>query len=178
MPLLTLNNARGLHNHVIRAGTFSQSGVLLFIRLAWGWQLLESGYGHLTHVQNTLKFFTDLGIPFPLANVYISGSTELIGGALLMLGLASRYIALPLLFNFCVAYATDARDAIKHIFTDPDQFINYAAFPFLVTALLIFAFGPGWFSLDTIIQWALKREPNRPKAEPALHRPGMIATAQ
>ena len=152
MKLLSLRSALKAYLLLSYAGSHLQSGILLLIRMAWGWQLLESGYGHLSDVAGTAKHFTDWGIPYPTLNVYISGSTELIGGALLMLGLLSRFISVPLFFNFCVAYLTASRDEVTHLFTqNPDAIINDAAFPFLVTSLLILAFGPGRFSIDYII---------------------------
>ena len=135
------------------AASWLQSPALLLIRLAWGFQLYESGWGHLTHVAATVKQFEEWHIPFPLINVYLSGSVELVGGVLLMLGLFSRFISVPLFFNFCVAYATASPDAVKDLlhFRNPDGFINDAAFPFLVTSVLICAFGPGKLSLDALL---------------------------
>lgn len=142
-----------LHKLAARLGGNLQSAVLLFIRLAWGFQLVESGWGHLTHVAKTIAFFSSLGIPFPAANVYLSAATELAGGSLLILGLFSRLVAIPLFFNFVVAYATAGRDELVKLahFGNPDDFINDAAFPFLVTSLLILAFGPGRAALDSLI---------------------------
>ena len=142
-----------LHALLVKIGTPLQCLVLLLIRLAWGFQLAESGWGHLTNVGKTADFFTSLHIPFPVANVYLSGSVELAGGILLMLGLFSRIISLPLLCNFCVAYLTASHAAIKELLhLSPDDFINDSAFPFLVTSLLILAFGPGKISLDYLLE--------------------------
>jgi putative oxidoreductase len=142
-----------LNSLLAKIGTCLQCPVLLFIRLAWGFQLAESGWGHLNNVGKTADFFTSLHIPFPVANVYISGSVELAGGILLMLGLFSRIISVPLLFNFCVAYLTASRPALKELLHfSPDDFINDSAFPFLVTSLLILAFGPGKISLDYLLE--------------------------
>ncbi|HEV8074167.1 MAG TPA: DoxX family protein [Opitutaceae bacterium] len=137
-----------------KIGPCLQSPVLLLIRLAWGFQLAESGWGHLTNVGKTAEFFQSLHIPFPTANVYLSGTTELVGGILLMVGLFSRLISIPLFFNFCVAYLTASHAAIKELlhFKNPDDFINDSAFPFLVTSLLILAFGPGKISLDYLLE--------------------------
>lgn len=133
--------------------TVFQSGALLLTRLAWGWQLLESGHAHLSDVAGSAKNFAEWGIPLPTFNVYLAGSVEMFGGALLMLGLASRLISVPLFFNFCVAYLTASRETVKHLFTqNPDMFINDAAFPFLVTSLLILAFGPGKASIDYLLR--------------------------
>lgn len=138
-------------------GTHLQSAVLLGLRLTWGWSLLESGYGHLTHVQKTVEAFRGWGIPFPTANVYLSGTMELLGGLLLILGLAARWVSVPLVFNFLVAYATASRDTLKQVLLGPghlegyDAFIADAAFPMLALAFLILAFGPGRWSLDSVL---------------------------
>jgi|HubBroStandDraft_6_1064221.scaffolds.fasta_scaffold465156_2 putative oxidoreductase len=157
-----------LNELLTKIGTPLQCLVLLLIRLAWGFQLYESGWAHLTHVEKTAEFFESLHIPFPVANVYISGSVELAGGILLMLGLFSRFISIPLLFNFCVAYLTASPGALKELlhFKNPDDFINDAAFPFLVTSLLILAFGPGKISVDYLLEkfWGKKSGASGPGA--------------
>jgi putative oxidoreductase len=146
-----------------RIGGVLRSPALLLVRLAWGFQLYESGWGHLTHVGKTAQFFQSLHIPFPVANVYISGATEFVGGILLMLGLFSRLVSIPLLFNFCVAYLTASPGAVRELLhlQKPDDFINDSAFPFLVTSLLILAFGPGRIALGPppgmILDWRVAR---------------------
>jgi putative oxidoreductase len=142
-----------------RVGLLLAPFVLLLIRLAWGWELVESGFGHLTHLQQTTDFFASLHIPAPRANAILSGTTEMVGGALWMLGLGARLISLPLLINFCVAYLTASRDKVLHLFTqDPSNFIDDTAFPFLVTSLVMIAFGAGRLSIDALIKHRLLRE--------------------
>jgi putative oxidoreductase len=126
--------------------------VLLLIRLGWGWELVESGYGHLTHIAQTVDAFKGWGVPYPELSVHISACTELIGGILIMLGLATRFISIPLIVNFITAYATASRDEFTHLFKqDPSHIVDDSAFPFLVTSLLMLAFGAGMFSLDYLI---------------------------
>ena len=81
-----------VYHQLISKGSYLQSAILLIIRLAWGWQLLESGHAHLADVEGTARNFADWGIPMPTLNVYLAGGTEMIGGALLMLGLATRLV--------------------------------------------------------------------------------------
>ena len=69
---------------------------------------------------------------------------------LLVFGLFTRIATLPLMFTLAVAYATAERDALRAIFTDPDQFTAATPFLFLFAMLVIFAFGPGGLSLDRI----------------------------
>ena len=70
------------------------------------------------------------------------------GGLLLIVGLVSRVIALPLIVVMLVAYATADREALLAVFSDPDQFTSAAPFLFFLTCVIIFAAGPGKFSLD------------------------------
>jgi putative oxidoreductase len=157
-----MNPAVYWYTRLIRYATFLCPIVLLLFRLAWGYELVQSGYGHLTHLDKTTQFFQSLHIPMPHANAVISGCTEFVGGWLLLVGLASRLICLPLIFNFCIAYATDGRDALHHIFTAPENVVDYTAFPFLMTALLILAFGPGLFSIDALLKRTVfKRQTTR-----------------
>jgi putative oxidoreductase len=141
-----------LDRGITTAAGYAQSPALLLMRLAWGFQLYESGRGHLANVPEMVKRFEGWGIPYPTPNAYISATTEVVGGVLLMLGLFSRWISIPLFFNFCVAYLTAGSDSVKALLhlQSPDDFINDAAFPFLVTSLVIFAFGPGKISLDAL----------------------------
>jgi putative oxidoreductase len=131
-----------------------QSPLLLLIRLYWGWQFWQAGLGKLHDISKTIDFFTNLGIPAPTLNAYFVAWLEAVGGILLILGLGSRLIALPLVFDMIVAYVTADREALRTIFSsDNTQFLNAAEFSFLFAALIILIFGPGWFSLDTIIKW-------------------------
>jgi putative oxidoreductase len=159
-----MKTAVKLYKLLIRNATYLCPVVLLLFRLAWGYELVQSGYGHLTHLDKTTQFFQSLNIPMPHANAVVSGCTEFVGGWLLLVGLASRLICLPLIFNFIIAYATDGKDALHHIFTAPENVVDYSAFPFLMTALLILAFGPGPFSIDALLKRAVFKKRNRDSA--------------
>ena len=131
-------------------GGWLQPVLLLGIRLYWGWQVAQTGWGKLMHIDKTAAFFTDLGLPFPKVNVILAGSTECFGGVLLLLGLGSRFITIPLMFTMGVAYATADKEALSAIFSDPDKFVSAAPFLFLLAALIVFVFGPGALSLDRL----------------------------
>ncbi len=145
-----------LYRFLIKSGTYLAPVVLLLVRAGWGWEMYESGHRHLTYLDNTTSFFESLHIPAPHANAIISGTTELVGGILLMAGLASRLIAIPLTFNFLTAIATASSDNVKMIFKqDFSKIVDDTAFPFLVASLVILAFGPGIISLDAILKKTL-----------------------
>jgi putative oxidoreductase len=150
---------------LIRFGGLLIPIVLLLIRLAWGWELYESGHGHLQNFDQTLTTFTGWGIPHPRVNLYISAYTEMIGGILIMIGLASRLISIPLFFNFCVAYLTASHLTVVNFFhQDPSVFIDDSAFPFLMMSLTILAFGPGLFSVDAFLKYMLCKNTPPPRS--------------
>jgi len=128
-----------------------QSPFLLIIRLYWGWQFFVAGRGKLLDIDKFAGFFANWGIPMPKLNVILAGSTECFGGLLLLLGLGSRIVTVPLIFTMLVAYFAADPDKIKGIFNNPDAFVTAAPFLFLLTCVIVLIFGPGAFSLDAII---------------------------
>lgn len=149
-PLLGLIDT--LYGWLVCVGNHLQSPLLLLIRLAWGIPLALAGLGKLQHIEKPTEYFTSLGIPFPLENAYLVGTTELFGGIFLVLGLLSRLTAIPLIINFIVAYITTEQAALKKLASlNTDDFFAAAPFLFLYTAILVLAFGPGAFSLDYLI---------------------------
>ena len=128
-----------------------QSPFLLIIRLYWGWQFFGTGKGKLMNLDKTAAFFTSLNIPAPKLNAIMAGSTECIGGLLLLLGLGSRIATVPLIFTMAIAYLTAESDAAHAIFSNPDKFVTATPFLFLLTCVIVLIFGPGCFSLDAVI---------------------------
>ena len=84
-------------------------------------------------------------------NAIMAGSTECVGGLLLLLGLGSRIITVPLIFTMIIAYLTAESDAAHAIFSDPDKFVTATPFLFLLACVIVLIFGPGIFSVDAII---------------------------
>jgi len=128
-----------------------QSPFLLAVRLYWGWQFAETGWGKLMNLEKITGYFTSLNIPFPQLNAIMAGSTECFGGILLAIGLASRPAALALTFTMLVAYLTADREALFSIFSEPGTFYNADPYTFLFAAVLVVIFGPGKVSLDALI---------------------------
>ena len=124
--------------------------LLLVLRLVWGWKFLTTGLGKLQNHARVTDFFTSLGIPAPGLNAWFVGGLEMAGGALLLLGLFSRPIALLLTGNMLVAYLTADRPALFGVFGDLDAFLRADPFWFLFVSVLVLAFGPGAVSLDRL----------------------------
>lgn len=131
-------------------GGWLQPVLLLVIRGWWGWSFFLTGKGKLMNLGKTTAFFTDLGLPLPKLNAILAGSTECVGGLLLLLGLGSRLVSVPLIFCMIVAYATADKEALQAIFSDTDKFTSAAPFLFLLASVIVFTFGPGKLSLDAL----------------------------
>jgi putative oxidoreductase len=147
---------RRMYAWAVRAASALESPFLLVVRLYWGWQLTESGWGKLHNLPKVTEFFTSLHLPMPAQTAVFISCVEFFGGILLILGLLSRLNALVLTVNMLMAYVTADREALLSFFSDPDKFSAAAPYVFLIASLIILIFGPGLFSLDTLL---LRRYP-------------------
>lgn len=155
MSMLVLQ-IRKLYGSAVNAASLLQSPFLLAVRLYWGWQLIQSGWGKLHNLPKVTEFFASLGLPMPgLMAVFIS-CVEFFGGIFLAVGLLSRLTALLLTVNMVMAYVMADREALLSFLSDPDKFAAAAPFVFLVASLIVLTFGPGKISLDTLL---LRRYP-------------------
>jgi len=128
-----------------------QSPLLLILRLYFGWQFFQTGKGKLMHLDKIAGYFATLHIPMPKLNAALAGTTECFGGLLLLLGLGSRIMTIPLICVMIVAYLTADTEAVRNIFSKPDAFLSADEFLFLLTAVVVLVFGPGKFSADGLI---------------------------
>ena len=69
-----------------------QSPLLLAIRLYWGWQFAQDGWGKLTHLDRVAQFFASLNLPAPGATALAVATIEFGGGLLLAFGIGSRLV--------------------------------------------------------------------------------------
>jgi putative oxidoreductase len=141
----------GLYGRFAHYADFLQSPFLLLVRLYWGWQFAQSGWGKLHNLGHIKEFFASLGIPAPAVMGPAVSMLEFVGGILLIVGLGSRLIGLLLAGNMFVAYITADREALGSVFSDPGKFYIADPFTFLFASLIVLVFGAGLFSLDTLI---------------------------
>ena len=147
-----MNALPKLYALYVRSANSLQSVFLLAIRLYWGWQFFQTGWGKFHRLPQVVEFFASLGIPMPAFNAYFVSGLELVGGILLAIGLGGRIIALPLAFDMVIAYVTADREALGSIFSNPGKFYNADPFTFLMASLIVLIFGSGLFSLDALIE--------------------------
>ena len=97
----------------------------------------------------TAKFFESLGLPGPLA--YLTFAAELIGGALILAGLGTRWVALalvPILLGATWAHAGNG-----WLFSAPNGGWEYPAF-LTLAAIVQSLLGDGKFALANLLSAA------------------------
>ncbi len=141
-----------LYNGFVRAVCSLPSPFLLVVRVYWGWQISQNGWGKLHNLPHVTQFFASLGLPAPGFTAGFVASFEFVAGILLALGLLSRIAALGLVIDMIMAYLTADRESFFAFFSNPGKFYGADPFIFLFVGLLILIFGPGKLSLDTLFR--------------------------
>src|SRR5215471_18400386 len=101
-----LAKLKELYSRFFDGVSYLRSPFLLFVRLYWGWQLIQSGWGKLHHLDKVTDFFTSLNLPMPAMTALAISSLEFFGGIFLAIGLVSRLTAFVLTINMLMAYIT------------------------------------------------------------------------
>lgn len=156
----------GFFNRLFGAiGSWFQSPILLLLRLFFGISFIIAGLGKLQDISKFAETLTSLNIPYPVLNAWITALIEFIGGIFLTVGFLSRLISIPLIIVMATAYATAHVESLRSFTVDPGLFVSQPPFNFLLTALLVWAFGPGFFSLDHFLFRKPKPE-SKPEEQP------------
>ncbi len=145
-----------LYTRFEHLAALGKSPLLLLVRLYWGWQFVQTGWGKLHSLPKVTEFFASLNIPLPGPTAHFCATLEFLGGLLLIFGLASRLTGLLLACNMLVAYLLADQDALKSIISNPGKFYGADPYTFLFASVLVLVFGAGIFSLDYLL--AGKRE--------------------
>jgi len=161
------NLIQRLHDGFVRAVSSLQSPFLLVVRLYWGWQLSQNGWGKLHNLSHVTEFFASLGLPAPAFTATFVASFELVGGILLAIGLLSRIAALGIVIDMFMAYWMADKESLLAFFSDPGKFSNADPFIFFFVGLIILFVGPGKLSLDTLIDRTIRKREYSESAETA-----------
>jgi len=155
-----LDLGRTAYGWLTSVANLAQNPLLLAIRLYWGWQFAQDGWGKLTHLDRVTQFFASLNLPMPGKMALTVAVVELAGGTLFALGIASRMVSLILFVNMTMAYLSvpDDRTNFFHILSKPDDFYGATPYTYWFAALLIFVFGPGLFAVDWVIGRIIRRK--------------------
>ena len=119
----------------------------LLLRLVFGYFWLETGWAKLNNLAFFTERFVEWGIPWPALSATVCAGTEMIGGLLIMLGLATRLTMLPMIFNMLVALVVVVLPGISTL----DEFVELDEFLYILIFFWLFLAGPGKASLDHLI---------------------------
>lgn len=79
----------------------------LLLRIFLALLFIAAGLQKATSFDSTVQWFANpdwgLGLPLPWLMAFLATAAELVGGVLLLVGLATRYVAIPLLITMLVA---------------------------------------------------------------------------
>src|SRR5258708_25140453 len=87
------------------AGYFTWAGPLA-VRIVVGWVFLWTGWQKLHFLPKMIENFREWGIPAPEILTPFAPGMEFVGGLLLLVGLLTRFISVPLMIIMLVATAS------------------------------------------------------------------------
>jgi putative oxidoreductase len=123
----------------------------LLMRIYFGYFWAETGWGKIHNLDAFAQRFVGWSIPHPYLSAVLSGYTEWLGGILIMLGLFTRLVSIPMMFNMLVAIL---KVKIKEI-TGIDDFVEMDEVLYMFIFFWLMMAGPGRVSLDHLIAKAL-----------------------
>ncbi len=142
----------------------------LCARVVMGVVFIISGWNKIHALGRFTQVLTNFGVPSPQIFSPIVAYCELIGGALLLVGLLTRVAVVPLMAIMVVALATAKAAQITSLVA----LFGMSELGYLVLLAYLFAFGAGALSLDALFSTRLRRPKRRPPAwerEPLRHPP-------
>jgi putative oxidoreductase len=122
-------------------------------RLTVGLVFFQSGWGKLHDLDQVTGFFTELGLPAPAFQARLASTAEFVCGGLLLLGLGTRFAAVPLIVVMCVAIRTALWDQIDGL----SSLLHQTEFAYLALLLWLATDGGGPLSLDRLLARAGNR---------------------
>jgi len=139
-------NLHGLYMGFTGITEYFKSLSLLIARLMIAYGFYEPAMNKWKDIDSVAGWFASMGIPFPTINAYAAATTELLGVGLLVLGLFTRLISLPLIVIMIVAIFT------VHYANGFSAGANGYEIPlyYMIFLIIFVSHGAGKFSLDNI----------------------------
>jgi uncharacterized membrane protein YphA (DoxX/SURF4 family) len=129
---------------------YSHAWAALLLRILVGWVFLTEGIQKfLFPAALGVGRFAKIGIPYPHFTAPFVGVVEVACGMLLMIGLATRFAAIPLLIDIGVAIATTKLPMLVHPGFWAAMHEGRTDFCMAFGLIAILCIGPGRISCDT-----------------------------
>ncbi len=147
MPIIKSVPILRLHHRLLRIVDQISWLAPLLARITVGVVFMSSGWGKLHNLAKVTEFFESLKIPLPGANALFISSLELVGGCLVLIGLCSRLISLPLIATMGVAILTAKIEEVSGL----GDLLRLSEWAYLVLFVGIALYGPGRASIDHLL---------------------------
>jgi putative oxidoreductase len=129
-----------------------QSLPLLALRLVLAYGFYGTAMMKWGNINGVADWFQSMNYPFPVLNAYLAASTEALGVVLLVLGLGTRLISLPLMFVMVIAILTVH---LSHGFEAGSNGFEIPLY-YLLMLFTLFVYGSGKISIDHLIKRRVK----------------------
>lgn len=123
-----------------------KSAAEVLARATIGSVFIESGIGKFHDIPKVVSFFESLHIPLAWAQAPMVAGMEVIGGALIVVGLFTRFTSMILIALMAVALVTARREEIVSFsaLTDMVEFL------YIIILLFLTAHGARFLSIDRL----------------------------
>jgi putative oxidoreductase len=126
--------------------------ILLIGRILLGWLFLKNGWDKVMNITGFVGYLTNLKVPNPGLWAWPAAISEVVIGAALILGVATRYAALFMLVYLIITIVLAHRYWDYPAAQQGNQFNHFLKnLAIMGGALVLFVTGPGRFSLDSIL---------------------------
>jgi putative oxidoreductase len=126
----------------------------LVARLTVGWVFVSTGWGKLHNLEKIIDYFTELGIPYAQYQAPFAAASELFFGLLVLVGLATRIAAIPLILVMLVAIRTAQWESID----SPAALFGLVESAYIAMFAWLAIAGPGPISVDGLIARLSRRD--------------------
>jgi len=119
----------------------------LLARFVIGFVFVNTGWGKLHSLDHLIQYFTELKIPFPQIQAPFVAGIEFVCGGLVLVGLATRFAAFPLVGTMVVAIATALWPDLDGL----NDLLGRAEFLYIVLLVGLIVRGAGAVSIDALL---------------------------
>ena len=115
---------------------------------------MGTGWTKLQNLPGITKNFAAMGIPAPeILTPFVSG-VEFVGGILLLLGLLTRFVSVPMMIVMVVAIVAAKREGIDSL----ETLLGFEEVSYFVMFAWLGIAGPGPISLDHLVLKAFRKD--------------------
>lgn len=133
--------------------TRSSDAIALVARLLIGWLFLTNGWTKLLAPSGMVAYLTNLGVPSPEIWAWPAILSELVIGIALIVGIATRYVALYTLVYLIIATALAHRYWEYPVAQQGNQYAHFCKnLALMGGALLLYVTGAGRYAIDAMMR--------------------------